>query len=182
METTGTKKVSRRKFIALALSVVMAVSMFALPLSASAGGGSPTLLPTATPDYYYVYKGGAWIPAPMGQTTVAGVLDNGDGTYTARLGFSYYYEDQHYNEWLIGAVTDFDGTDNTGAPFLLKPITYDGGYVTFNWDPLDARNYITITNLEIVFTSADNPDWLNPITHVTLSNVRFCPFGGPPVP
>jgi hypothetical protein len=181
METTGTKKVSRRKFIALALSVVMAVSMFALPLSASAAGGSPTVLPTATPDYYYINTGSAWIPAPMGQTTVAGVINNQDGTYTVRLGYSYYYS-QNYQAYLIGKVTTFDGTDSAAKAFTIKPVTYDGGYVTFTWRSSDPQNYITITNLEIVFTYADNPDWSNPITHVALSNVAFCPLGGPPTP
>jgi hypothetical protein len=151
----------------------MAVSMFALPLSASAAGGT---------NYYYVENplSGQWVAAPMGQDTVKDVTDNGDGTFTIELGYGYYTSTIYQAE-LIGKVVAFEGTAWDQIPFEIDPVAVDGGSVTFDWDPVKDPAYIEVFPLTIDFTYADDPDWDNPVMHVPLSTVRFYPNGGPSV-
>jgi hypothetical protein len=172
MKETGKKDLSRRGFLAAVISIAMAFSLLAIPLSASA-------TPPNT-DYYYVWDifDDEWVAAPMGQDTVDSVTDNKDGTYTIRLGYGYYYS-EIYDAELIGKVITFEGTSE-GTDFWIDDPTPDGGYVTFKWDPSVDPNYILLDKLDIVFTYADDPDWNDPIEHIALYDVAFCPFGGPP--
>ena len=167
-------KVSRRRFIAAALAAVMAFSLFAIPLSASATEPNDI-------TYYYVWddETETWYPAPMGQDTVYDVEDNYDGTYTVTLTYGYYTSSTYGP--LIGKVINFEGIDWDNYEFYIYPTTDAGGYVTFHWDPRTDPNYIELERLDIIFTYFDNPDWDNPLYHIALPAVAFCPFGGPPV-
>jgi hypothetical protein len=165
-------KVGRRGFVALVLSVVMAFSMLIVPVSASAA--------EMDTEYYYVEEFGIWVPMPVFQDTVGSVTDNGDGSFTVDLTYGYYYSDIFRVDF-IGKVIAFDGVAQDGVPFSISPVTVDGGYVTFNFDPLGSKNYIVLNTLSMVMTYADDPDWDNPILLLPLTDVAFCPLGGSPV-